>query len=218
MLLQDDYQLQTRRVARGAAAQPAGLPRPNGHAMLRALLEGMAVQVQRQSPAGLETGSARGGSHAGFIATGPVRRSPRPRRCCCLRVFPKKKPAGRRRVSTTISCGTPGHSFVLVETLATEAAGGEPQIPDGWFEMFSWRSEPARVALRGTAAAGKGRRAQLKSQQGALRPNRPARSGATCQPNARSPRAHSLRYAIVHGLHGKACHSGEIWLLRSCCG
>jgi len=39
-----------------------------------------------------------------------------------------------------------GHSYVLVESLAMEATGQQPDIPEGWFEMFSWKSDPARVA------------------------------------------------------------------------
>ncbi len=39
-----------------------------------------------------------------------------------------------------------GHSFVLVESLAMEALGELPQIPDDWFEIFSWQSSPAQIA------------------------------------------------------------------------
>ena len=38
-----------------------------------------------------------------------------------------------------------GHSFVLVESLAMEAVGDLPQIPEGWFEIFSWESKPPRL-------------------------------------------------------------------------
>ena len=39
-----------------------------------------------------------------------------------------------------------GHSFVLLESLAMEAVGDLPQIPEGWFDIFSWESKPALVA------------------------------------------------------------------------
>ncbi len=39
-----------------------------------------------------------------------------------------------------------GHSFVLVESLVMEAMGELPQIPEGWFDIFSWQSDPAHVA------------------------------------------------------------------------
>src|SRR5256885_258630 len=38
-----------------------------------------------------------------------------------------------------------GHSYVVVETLTLGALGQTPQIPEGWFAMFSWESQPARV-------------------------------------------------------------------------
>ncbi|MDI9442921.1 MAG: DinB family protein, partial [Planctomycetota bacterium] len=83
----------------------------------------------------------------------------------------------------------------------------------GWFEMFSWRSEPARVAprrwppLAKVVAQLKSQHARLRSQIARLDPERlaspmPAHPGRT------------RGYAIVHGLHDEACHSGEIWLLR----
>ena len=38
-----------------------------------------------------------------------------------------------------------GHGYVVVEMLTLGALGRTPEIPDGWFEMFSWESRPARV-------------------------------------------------------------------------
>ena len=39
-----------------------------------------------------------------------------------------------------------GHSYVVVESLAMRAMGRQPEIPEGWFEMFSWDSRPALVS------------------------------------------------------------------------
>ena len=39
-----------------------------------------------------------------------------------------------------------GHSYVVVESLAMRAMGLQPEIPEGWFEMFSWDSRPALIA------------------------------------------------------------------------
>jgi len=33
-----------------------------------------------------------------------------------------------------------GHSYVVVESLAMRSLGRPPEIPEGWFEMFSWDS------------------------------------------------------------------------------
>ena len=35
-----------------------------------------------------------------------------------------------------------GHAYVLVEWVTMKSLGRTPQIPDGWFEMFSWESHP----------------------------------------------------------------------------
>src|SRR5271166_5623141 len=38
-----------------------------------------------------------------------------------------------------------GHAYVLVESLTMNSLGRTPQIPDGWYEKFSWESHPALV-------------------------------------------------------------------------
>src|SRR5580658_3850637 len=39
-----------------------------------------------------------------------------------------------------------GHSLVVVEHLRVSPATGKPPVlPDGWFDKFSWKSEPATV-------------------------------------------------------------------------
>jgi hypothetical protein len=106
-----------------------------------------------------------------------------------------------------------GHSFVLVESLAMEALGELPQIPEGWFEIFSWQSNPAQVASYRwptlahvigelTEQHGRLRRMIAELDEEQLSRALPGRGNQTA------------RYAIVHGLHDEACHSGEIWLLR----
>ena len=39
-----------------------------------------------------------------------------------------------------------GHSFVLVESAGHGGTGRIAQIPDDWFEIFSWQSSPAQIA------------------------------------------------------------------------
>lgn len=106
-----------------------------------------------------------------------------------------------------------GHSYVLVESLTMDAIGQQPQIPDGWFEMFSWKSNPALIAadrwppLAEVVAQLTGQQVRLRQvieglsdeQLASLMPGNPNRT---------------VHYAILHGLHDEACHSGEIWLLR----
>ncbi len=106
-----------------------------------------------------------------------------------------------------------GHSYVLVESLAMEAIGQQPEIPEGWFGMFSWKSDPARVAsdrwppLAQVVAQLTEQHLRLRQMIGGLNDERlsspvPGKGNRT------------VRSAILHGLHDEACHSGEIWLLR----
>lgn len=106
-----------------------------------------------------------------------------------------------------------GHSYVLVETLAMEAVGGQPQIPDGWFGMFSWRSDPAGVAPHRWPPLSKVA-AQLTAQHARLRPRIAQLDANQLSGAMPGGRERTRRYAILHGLHDEACHSGEIWLLR----
>lgn len=106
-----------------------------------------------------------------------------------------------------------GHSFVLVESLVVEALGDLPQIPEGWFDIFSWTSKPAQVAsyrwppLAQIIAALSEQHTRLSRAierlgEAELSRPLPGRGG------------HTARYSILHALHDEACHSGEIWLLR----
>ena len=46
--------------------------------------------------------------------------------------------------NTTVWHG--GHAYILLECLTVAALGRTPEVPDGWFDMFSWESQPERVA------------------------------------------------------------------------
>jgi hypothetical protein len=106
-----------------------------------------------------------------------------------------------------------GHSYVLVESLAMEATGGQPQIPDGWVEMFSSKSDPARLAP-GRWPLLEEVVAQLAGQHVRLRQMIEKLSEERLSSPIPGKGNRSVRYAILHGLHDEACHSGEIWLLR----
>jgi len=105
-----------------------------------------------------------------------------------------------------------GHSYVVVESLAMQALGRRPEIPEGWFEMFSWESHPARVlpSLWPTLSEVV---AQLRTQYERLRG---VIGGLSCEqldsPSANNP-DRTVRYTILHGLHDEACHGGEAYLL-----
>ena len=105
-----------------------------------------------------------------------------------------------------------GHSYVVVESLAMRALGRPPEIPEGWFEMFSWDSRPALVSpdrwptLPEVVARLRVQHERLRGIIGGL-------SGEQLdRPSADNP-ARTVRYAILHGLHDEAGHIGEAYLL-----
>jgi hypothetical protein len=106
-----------------------------------------------------------------------------------------------------------GHSFVVVESLAMEALGELPQIPEEWFEVFSWESNPAQVAsYRWPSLAHV--IGELIEQHARLRRMIADLSEVQLSRALPGRGTQTARYAIIHGLHDEACHSGEIWLLR----
>ena len=106
-----------------------------------------------------------------------------------------------------------GHSYVLVESLAMEATGQQPDIPEGWFEMFSWKSDPARVPPDRWPPLARVV-AQLTEQHLRLRQVIEGLGEEQLSGPVPGKTHRTVRSAIVHGLHDEACHSGEIWLLR----
>ena len=106
-----------------------------------------------------------------------------------------------------------GHSFVLVESLAAEAIGELPEIPEGWFDIFSWNSNPAQVASYRWPPLAQVI-AELTEQHARLRHAVERLSEQDLSRELLGQGNRTARYAILHGLHDEACHSGEIWLLR----
>ena len=68
-----------------------------------------------------------------------------------------------------------GHCFVLVESLVMEAIGELPQIPEGWFDIFSWHSDPAHIASYRWPTLAAGYRRTDRSANAAARDDRFAR-------------------------------------------
>ena len=106
-----------------------------------------------------------------------------------------------------------GHAYVVTEFLTMKAIRREPKLPEGWFKMFSWESNPAHIAperwppLEEIASALRDQHERLRATIAELTPE---------QLEADDPghTNHSVGYAIMHGLHDEARHSGEISLLR----
>jgi hypothetical protein len=105
-----------------------------------------------------------------------------------------------------------GHAYVLVERLTMKSLDLTPQIPDGWYEIFSPESHPGLVpsdrwpslseVIHHLEAQHK-RLGKLIVELSAEQLDRPSASN----PNR------TVRSAILHGLHDEACHCGEMHLL-----
>jgi DinB family protein len=106
-----------------------------------------------------------------------------------------------------------GHAYVLVEGLTMKSLERTPQIPDGWYEMFSSESHPALVppdrwpSLSEVIHKLEVQHKRLGKLIGELREDELDR------PSASNPKR-TVRSAILHGLHDEACHSGEMHLLH----
>ena len=88
-----------------------------------------------------------------------------------------------------------------------------PNVPDGWFHIFSWQSQPARVPaeswppLADVMAALRQQHRRLRQAIAELTKEQldgPISPGSSL----------TVRYRIFHALHDEACHTGEIWLQR----
>lgn len=106
-----------------------------------------------------------------------------------------------------------GHALVVVEHLGLESkAGFEPAYPKGWFEKFSWSSQPGLV----TEWPEVGEVVEkLKDQRTRLAAYLETLSAADlAKVVGQPPRSRTLGGTILHGLHDEAGHQGEMYLLR----
>ena len=106
-----------------------------------------------------------------------------------------------------------GHAYVLVEWVTMKSLRRTPQIPDGWYEMFSWESRPNLVPadrwpqLSEVIHHLEAQHKRLRKLIGELSEEELDR------PSASNPKR-TVRSAILHGLHDEACHCGEMHLLH----
>ena len=111
-----------------------------------------------------------------------------------------------------------GHALMLVEHLCiVPAVGGEPRYPQGWFEMFAWKSVPAAVPPDAWPALPDVTQ-RLREQLSRLRTTLERLTPEDLDRLVDPARNRTLRYSIVHGLHDEATHQGEIHLLRKLYG
>ena len=106
-----------------------------------------------------------------------------------------------------------GHAYVLLEWLTMKALGRTPHLPDGWYNMFSWDSSPARVPTKSWPALAKVI-ARLQEQHERIRHTIEDLSDEALSVPAADHPENAVRRAILHAIHDEACHGGEIHLLR----
>jgi hypothetical protein len=104
-----------------------------------------------------------------------------------------------------------GHALVVVEHLCIAPLAGEKAVnPPGYYETFSWTSDPAKVTSWPTLAEVREHLAhQLSRLIRLIQQADPAALERVIDARGRT-----LRHAVVHGLHDEAVHQGEIYLLR----
>jgi len=106
-----------------------------------------------------------------------------------------------------------GHAYVLSEWMTVKASGRQPQMPHHWFDMFSWKSEPAMVPESRWPPIAAVLQTLSKQHMRLHHAISELTEEQLAAPAQTSPN-HTVRYSILHGLHDEACHGGEIWLLR----
>ena len=104
-----------------------------------------------------------------------------------------------------------GHSLVVVEHLAfVHFNNGQTSDPPGYFDAFSWKSNPATVTAWPTIAEV---RSKLADQRDRLVAALERADDAMLNKEV-NEKGRTVRWSILHGLHDEAGHQGEIWLLR----
>jgi hypothetical protein len=93
------------------------------------------------------------------------------------------------------------------------ALGRTPHIPEGWYELFSWDSQPATIPGDRWPALAE-IIARLEEQHERMTAIVTGQSERALEEPAADHPESSVRFAILHALHDEACHCGEIHLLR----
>jgi hypothetical protein len=105
-----------------------------------------------------------------------------------------------------------GHAYVVVEHLGNaRITGSPPDYPEGWFDTFSWKSDPSKVTNWPSI---NDVRAKLTSQLEKLTALIEGLADEQLDKVIDPDRNRTLRYSIVHGLHDEAGHQGEMYLLK----
>lgn len=106
-----------------------------------------------------------------------------------------------------------GHAYVVVEWLTMETLGRSPVAPSGWFELFSWESDPTYVPPEKFPSLAT-IKTELRSQQQRLRELFASLTPEQIYAPAADQPDRTACDVIVHALQDEAAHKGEICLMR----
>lgn len=106
-----------------------------------------------------------------------------------------------------------GHAYMVLETITQRSLGREPAWPSGWWELFSWDSEPGKIAADAWPKLADVQ-AALVEQQARLRALLAELSEETLAGPAVAWPDRSVRRMVLHAMQDEAAHKGEIWLLQ----
>ena len=105
-----------------------------------------------------------------------------------------------------------GHAVTLVEHLVVKPiTAQEPAYPMGWYQMFSWKSEPQTVTHWPPLEEVQSQLIDQYRRVVGLLQKLNEEHLATI---TNEQKGHTLRYNIVHAFHDEANHQGEMWLLK----
>ncbi len=106
-----------------------------------------------------------------------------------------------------------GHAVVVCEHLCLlDHADEKPRYPEGWFETFSWKSDPRSITQWPTVEQVVG---ELQTQLTRLTAKLESLSAQQLDaPKGPPEKGRTLRWYILHGLHDEANHQGEIHLMK----
>lgn len=106
-----------------------------------------------------------------------------------------------------------GHAYVVVECLVCGSLGKEPQLPTGWFELFSWESRPGTIPSERFPRLAEVV-TKLEAQTARMRTLLASLGEIDLKGRAVDQPDQTVRQVIVHALQDEASHKGEIRLLR----
>ena len=105
-----------------------------------------------------------------------------------------------------------GHVITVIEHIVViPITAKDPAYPMGWFQMFSWKSQPQHVESWPRLDEVTSQLIdQYRRVSGLIQKLNEDHLKTIVDPT----KGKTLRYNIIHAFHDEANHQGEIWLLK----